>query len=537
MSITVSDVRKHYKSQILVLIETGFSVNRTISEVEFDHGNCNISSVMSYAFRDPDEYNDWTSECPIDEFSCAAAFNLISSLLNLIKESSLSLPKLEGAIKNHKPLKLLRNLPEAKITQSSVYYDFDIESIKKIIKKSYEVTAYLNANGVQLGNKKISNDIEGLRIANSILGTVSDSEIELEFLIGYLFVLKDSNQDQTYTEFMSSLPDFFDDLSVSEFKKLIILSGEISLNSHTEESPSSIVFSTILSYIEKSNFSEQWQKPWTNKRLARPINFITKKKYTGINCLSLLIKSSESGYSTSFWATEKQWNSIGYHIKQDAESATVFSYFKKREKNTVNTEQVDNTEVENHLRWASRAHYIYNADQLTVKLNDAVYELDEDENQIVESFVMRTRSRITHGNNDAYYDSTNDIIYMPNESNFFDIGEQKAIQAYNSTLLHELIHWTGNKSRCNRKYGKEFGDLDYAFEELIAELGSAFLCADLKVTNISRCSIDDQIDPSPISQHAAYIKSWLSDLDFKKLSIAAHAAEKAVSFLEQLQSD
>src|SRR5690606_24191291 len=100
-----------------------------------------------------------------------------------------------------------------------------------------------------------------------------------------------------------------------------------------------------------------------------------------------------------------------------------------------------------------------------------------------------------------------------------------ATEAYWSTLCHETVHWAGASNRCDRQFGKRFGDNAYAMEELVAELGAAFLCADLGVT----------LEPRP--DHAAYLSSWLAVLkaDRKAIFAAASQAAKAVDFLSGLQ--
>jgi antirestriction protein ArdC len=99
-------------------------------------------------------------------------------------------------------------------------------------------------------------------------------------------------------------------------------------------------------------------------------------------------------------------------------------------------------------------------------------------------------------------------------------------ESYYATLLHELTHWTRHEKRLNREFGrKRWGDSGYAAEELVAELGAAFLCADLGVT------------PEPREDHAAYLASWLEVLKSDKRAIftAAAHAQRAADFLHGLQ--
>ena len=127
--------------------------------------------------------------------------------------------------------------------------------------------------------------------------------------------------------------------------------------------------------------------------------------------------------------------------------------------------------------------------------------------------LLIAKAVIEHGKSKACFIPTADVIYMPNKTDF------KSVPDYYATGLHELTHWTGHKSRLARDFNGRFGDSSYAFEELIAELGAAFLCA--------HCSIDGQL------QHDSYIASWLKVLKNDKRAIftAAAAARKAAEFL------
>jgi antirestriction protein ArdC len=113
----------------------------------------------------------------------------------------------------------------------------------------------------------------------------------------------------------------------------------------------------------------------------------------------------------------------------------------------------------------------------------------------------------------AFYSPASDRIYLPTRSSFADAG------AYYSTALHELCHWSGHPSRLGRKLGSRFGESAYAMEELIAEMGSAFLSA--------HCRLDGRL------QHASYISSWLNVLrrDKRAVFMAAAQAQKAADFL------
>ena len=135
-------------------------------------------------------------------------------------------------------------------------------------------------------------------------------------------------------------------------------------------------------------------------------------------------------------------------------------------------------------------------------------------------FFAHTKADIRTGGNQAFYAIQADYVRMPPFETFRDA------ESYAATLAHELTHWTRHESRLNREFGrKRFGDEGYAMEELVAELGSAFLCADLNIT------------PEIREDHASYIDSWLKVLKQDKRAVfsAASHASKAVDFLHALQ--
>jgi antirestriction protein ArdC len=142
-----------------------------------------------------------------------------------------------------------------------------------------------------------------------------------------------------------------------------------------------------------------------------------------------------------------------------------------------------------------------------------------------EAFVAATGAAIHHGGDRAYYRPSTDSIHLPPRDAFIDTPTSTPAESYYSTLCHELTHWTSAEPRCNRQLGKRFGDQAYAMEELVAELGAAFLCADLRIT------------AEPRVDHAQYLASWLAVLkaDKKAIFTAASKASEAAAFLAALQ--
>lgn len=138
---------------------------------------------------------------------------------------------------------------------------------------------------------------------------------------------------------------------------------------------------------------------------------------------------------------------------------------------------------------------------------------------MAEAFFMATGARLQHGGNRAFYSPSQDFIQLPPLASFRDS------ESYAATKAHELVHWTSNPKRLDRTLGKRFGDAAYAAEELIAEMGAAFLCADLGIT------------PEIMPDHADYLAHWLIILKSDKRAIftAAAQAQKALDYLHELQ--
>jgi predicted DNA-binding WGR domain protein len=142
-----------------------------------------------------------------------------------------------------------------------------------------------------------------------------------------------------------------------------------------------------------------------------------------------------------------------------------------------------------------------------------------------EALVRATGASINHGGGRAFYRSSTDSIQLPPREAFIGSPTSSPAEAYYSTIFHELTHWTSEPTRCNRELGKRFGDNAYAIEELVAELGAAFLCAELGITD------------EPRADHAQYLATWLSVLkaDKKAIFTAASKASEAAAFLAAFQ--
>lgn len=267
-----------------------------------------------------------------------------------------------------------------------------------------------------------------------------------------------------------------------------------------------------------------WQKPWIGHDqpiLGIPKNFVTENRYRGINILLLWGSAMNKGFTTQEWATFKQWSQKNERIKK-GEKGNMIVYYDTIEKEVDGEIQklpfIKTSVVFNRCQLAS---YKPPEDETTLKTVPLIEKIAH-----VDSFVTNTGAHIEHKENRACYIPSADQIQMPAPEAFVDTPACTATEGYYSTLLHELTHWTGSKERLNRLNAKKFGDENYATEELVAELGAAFLCAEFEITS------------SPQANHASYVASWLKALKENKHCIitAASEASKAVSYLQGMQA-
>lgn len=264
-----------------------------------------------------------------------------------------------------------------------------------------------------------------------------------------------------------------------------------------------------------------WNKPWkgdTNRLCQVPKNFTTGKKYRGINILLLWGSAVTQNFSTQDWGSFKQWQEKKESIRRGEKGSLVVYYdFIER--------QIDGELKEIPFLKTS---FVFNRCQLaSFKPDEDIIDLAPLIERIekVDQFVKHTSALIEYKGNSACYIPSIDTIYMPPADAFIDTETSTATESYYSTLLHELTHWTGSKERLNRQGGKKFGDKNYGTEELVAELGAAFLCAELEITRATKLD------------HASYIDCWLKRIKENKhcLFTAAGEASKACGFLQNLQ--
>ncbi len=265
------------------------------------------------------------------------------------------------------------------------------------------------------------------------------------------------------------------------------------------------------------------QMPWrrTGGDLFLPKNALSKKHYNGINIVMLWSIAEMNGYDIPIWATYRQWAELGAQVRKGEKSAPVIFY-----KEYETDPDPDNTDDDGKRRVA-RASHVFNCAQVDGwTLPEPPTLLGPIERiAAVDQFVTATHAKIGHGGASAYYQPSTDIIRMPDEGLFNGTDTMTRTEGYYATLLHELTHWTGAEHRLARDFSRRFGDHAYAAEELVAELASAFLSAELNVTQDTR------------PDHAQYLAQWLKIMksDAKAIFTAAAKASEAATYLKGLQ--
>lgn len=277
------------------------------------------------------------------------------------------------------------------------------------------------------------------------------------------------------------------------------------------------VTANIINAIEQG--AGEFRMPWHRASTADgiPCNASTGALYKGSNILTLWAASIGKGYNSNKWATFKQWQSIGAQVRK-GEKATTGIYFNMFERENEET-------GESKAIPFARPFFLFNAEQVDgYTVPDTAPRQDLTETiRNADDVIAATKAKITHGGNRAFYRPSTDEIYLPPRDAFIGTETSTATETYYSTTLHELAHWTGHTSRLARDFtrSKRFGDKAYAGEELVAELGAAFLCAQLGITN------------APRVDHAQYIAHWLEVLkaDNRAIVRAASDAQKAADFI------
>ena len=254
--------------------------------------------------------------------------------------------------------------------------------------------------------------------------------------------------------------------------------------------------------------------PWHRGGASEvPRNINSGQEYQGVNILNLWVMGQLAGYSSNMWGTYKQWRETGAHVRK-GEKASVVIFYKQITKEAEDGED----ETYRVLKWFS----VFNATQVEGWEPPELPPADPfDQIEAVEWAVSATGAKIREGGERAFYTPATDVVQMPDRARFFDTPTGTREENFYAVLWHELTHWTGHPTRCDRDLRNRFGSEAYAMEELVAELGAAFCCARLGIS------------PSPREDHAQYLANWLKVLksDKKAIFTAAAKAQAAVDYL------
>ena len=267
-----------------------------------------------------------------------------------------------------------------------------------------------------------------------------------------------------------------------------------------------VVTQRILHSIETGEFSKFIQS-WSSRQASHPINFATKKPYNGVNVWLL----GMTEFSRPEWLTYKQAAALGGQVRK-GESATLACFYAPMVSSKKDADGKSSV-------YSLLKHFnLFNVEQVDGLILPELPELPKPSGSEMAVF-LRTRCTdlgvgLKHVGDSAFYNRVTDTVTMPSTAFISDA-------AYSAVLAHELIHATGSANRLNRKKGEKFGDSDYAMEELVAELGSAFMCAQFGIS--SEYGL----------QHESYLASWLKVLGNDKTAFfkASRQADKAFQLM------
>lgn len=278
------------------------------------------------------------------------------------------------------------------------------------------------------------------------------------------------------------------------------------------------VTETIVEAIEKG--AGTCQMPWHQDAVSggRPSNAHTKRPYSGVNVVTLWATAGKQGYASEWWATYRQWQVLGAYVRKGEKGSPIVFYKKLESEGNERPAEPE----QKRPRFVARTSWVFNSVQVEgysppARPERNLVEIIQD----AETLVASTGAVVRHGGDRAYFSPREDYIEMPEKERFTGTSTSTPTESYYAVLFHELTHWTGHPKRLDRAFEYRLHAQNYAMEELVAELGAAFLCADVGVTN------------SPRPDHAAYVASWLRLMmnDTRAIFTAARKASEATDYV------
>lgn len=270
----------------------------------------------------------------------------------------------------------------------------------------------------------------------------------------------------------------------------------------------------IIAMLEKGG--NEARARWTQAAQGGfPSNGKTGDTYRGVNVLILWDEAIERGYSSNIWMTYKQAEGMGAQVRK-GEKAVMCAYFEMVKRKGGEADQAQGEEGKNGFIPMCKPFWLFNVAQIDglPESLTAPTETTGKFNPIADAEKLLTAScaEINHGFDGAFYAPGKDQICLPARERF------TSPENYYATALHELTHWTGHESRLNRQFGKRFGDDAYAFEELVAELGAAFVVGHVGFVDAT------------IENHAAYVQNWLTVLKNDKTAIFTASKQASLAY-------
>jgi antirestriction protein ArdC len=260
--------------------------------------------------------------------------------------------------------------------------------------------------------------------------------------------------------------------------------------------------------------ASHWRMPWECLATAGAPVSVDGRSYRGWNALVLAMTAADRGWSSSTWATYRAWQRHGGQVRR-GERGTHVVLWKPIDRRA--DDPADDGAGHGPSLFA-RTFTVFAAEQVegTVVARSAADLTDEPARLAsADRYFERVAASVLYGGDLACYVPTADVIRMPDLARFDRPAD------FYSTAAHEHVHWTGHRSRLDRDLSGRFGDRAYGAEELIAELGAAFWCAQFQLEQATRVD------------HAAYLGSWLAILrqDARALVAACGQAQRAIDYL------
>jgi antirestriction protein ArdC len=238
---------------------------------------------------------------------------------------------------------------------------------------------------------------------------------------------------------------------------------------------------SMIEALENQQVTGKWKAPWVG---GQHTNAATLRPYRSMNALALSVACYRKPRNHSIWATYSQWKALGMQVRKGCTGVALWTPPRALTKTDDSGEKIK-TFIH------SAVFYVFNADDVDGFIPPE--PLPESQRLIDAEFFLHKRGAnvVFSDPSSAFYSPSKDVINMPPFANF------ESPEGYYATLAHELVHWTGHKTRLDRNMSNT-NRTEYAFEELIAEFGSAMICSHLNIESDVR------------ADHLPYLQYWLS---------------------------